>query len=115
LKLIKGRLKAARTRKELTLCDVEALTDRAVTVSCLSNYERGLAKPSCEKIELLTRVYEVPMSYVGFCPYLGGKKSQTPGREGCALNPSQVLEEVKLTSQELEILGNILEKLKQHK
>jgi len=115
LKLIKGRLKTARVRKGLTLSDVETVTDGVVKVSSLSSYERGKATPSCEKVELLARLYEVPMSYLCFCPYLVGERpsavsSELQGKKD-SINHGEASKEIELTSQELEILRKILEKL----
>lgn len=119
MKLIKGRLKAARVQRELTLSDVEELTQGAVKISSLSSYERGLSNPGCEKIELLAKLYEVPMSYLCFCPYIGETRIPAAGTAGQGedylLDPDQAAAKVELTSGELEILRKILEKVKHHK
>lgn len=104
MKPIRGRLKTARVGRGLTLRDVEALTGGAIKASSLSSYERGKVSPSCEKVELLARLYEVPMSYLCFCPYFarGGFPPVSPKRQ---------LEGAEFTPEEVEVLRKILEKL----
>ena len=119
MKLIKGRLKTARVHRDLTLSDVQELTNGDIKVSSLSSYERGLTVPSCEKVEFLARLYEVPMSFLCFCPYFSGTVA-APGSAGAQaenhpIDPDETSLHVELTSRELEILRKILEKVERNK
>jgi hypothetical protein len=120
LKLIKGRLKTARVHRDLTLSDVQELTNGEIKVSSLSSYERGLTIPSCEKVEFLAKLYEVPMSFLCFCPYFSGTVV-SPTADSAGLgeeilpNPDETSLKVELTARELEILRKILEKVERNK
>ncbi|WP_188670527.1 helix-turn-helix transcriptional regulator [Hoyosella rhizosphaerae] len=69
LTAVAGRLRAARTQRELTLSDVSAQT--GISTSTLSRLESGQRKPTLELLLPLSRTYSIPLDDLVGAPATG--------------------------------------------
>lgn len=69
LTAVAGRLRAARTQRDLTLADVAART--GISTSTLSRLESGQRKPTLELLLPLSRIYNVPLDDLVGAPSAG--------------------------------------------
>lgn len=81
-----GRLRALRTRRDLTLAEVSRET--GISVSTLSRLESGSRRPALELLLPLARVYDVPLNELVGAPEVGDPRvhiRRIPHRGGLLL------------------------------
>ncbi|QNO38350.1 helix-turn-helix transcriptional regulator [Protaetiibacter sp. SSC-01] len=95
-----GRLRALRTRRELTLAQVSR--DTGISVSTLSRLESGTRRPALELLLPLARVYDVPLDELVGAPEVGDPRvhiRRIPHRGGLLLPLSRGANGIRVVKQ----------------